>query len=368
MSNNTTVINSTMIKAINHIRKKGMLSDSKMTAAKNKRLRRFLAKYKAQQKKKFGSKQESAFPRFGNTVVSHTQKRIFANILSFVSPKEIAQNIALISRTWFKFSRTHSAHWRLVIISNERSQLAVSSSVQWLRKSRVCHFIKDLNIAIRMGARQMRMLAKVVLPALRELSVNIDDDSMTLTNYVVFLRNHPHLQWINGEFSTREQSRTAVVPLDIIPKLRCIGVERVYINAFENMSVYPRLSAIGHVRVFEEFLSSLSTLFRCCPNLKALSLSVDELDDELTVQLVKGTKLEILYLFGNLDEDDFGDYEPLVWMPLRKLKRLRNVMLVNFPRVWTPKVQNCLQIPVKTVENGLAFWSVAERYVFKDRK
>lgn len=352
---------------VNNIRKKGIKNKIILSkASQNKRLKRFLSKYKLTVKKPKTFKRrypDSAFPRFGQV-----DRNIFAHILAFVSPKEIARKCSLVSKTWFTFSRTHHAHWRLIIISSEESQLAVSSSVSWLRKCRVQHFIKDLNISIRIGARQMRMLSKIRLPALRELSVNIDDDALTLASYVIFLKNHPHLQWINGEFSTREQSRTAIAALDIVPKLRCIGVERVYVNAFENMGVYPRLTAIGHVRVFEESVHSLSTMFRSCPNLKALSLSVDSVDYELTEQLKKGRKLEVLYLFGNLDAEEFAAYDPLVWMPLRKLKRLRTIMLVNFPETWAPQIQQYLKVPVKTVENGLAFWNIAERYVFKDRR
>lgn len=139
-----------------------------------------------------------------------------------------------------------------------------------------------------------------------------------MAQYVVFLLKHSHIQWINAEFSTREESAKAILPLEIVPKLKCIGVERVYSQAFDaRVGTYTSLLAIGHVRVFNEHLYSLSKMFNCCPNLRALSVSVDAVTVDLTTCISQGRNVEVLYMFSNLDSEQFAEFSNLDWWPIR---------------------------------------------------
>lgn len=295
-------------------------------------------------------------------------------MLQYIDPYDMTQNISMVCKTWNKKSRSRCAAdvWKLVILSRQQSPLAVADNVKWLLRCGVLNYIKDLNIAMSIGLEQMRALSAVYLPNIRELSVNLDDNPITMAQYVVFLLRHPHLQWINAEFSTREQSEKALMPLEIVPNLKCIGVERVYVQAFdEQLGVYSKLQALGHVRVFDEHVGSLSNLFRCCPNLRALSVSVDAISEGLTSRLAEGANLEVLYLFSNLDSEDFDTFDSIDWWPLRKLTKLKNIMLVNFPDSWTTKVKRVLRLPNGSITkqaSGLSFWSQVENRVYDSRR
>lgn len=295
-------------------------------------------------------------------------------MLQYIDPYELTQTVSCVCKTWREKSRDRCSAdiWKLVILSKQRSPLAVSNTCTWLKKSGVLNYVKDLNIAMPIGLEQMRALSAVYLPNIREVSVNLDDNPITMAQYVVFLLKHPHIRWINAEFSTREQSAKAILPLEIVTNLRCIGVERVYVQAFDaQLGRYPKLLALGHVRVFDEHLASMSSMFRCCPNLRALSVSVDAVTEGLTSRLAEASKLEVLYLFSNLDRDDFDSFNHNDWYPLRKLKKLQNIMLVNFPNAWTRKVREVIKLKgskgVTKQASGLSFWSEVENRVYWDR-
>lgn len=216
-----------------------------------------------------------------------------------------------------------------------------------------------------MSYEDMIVLKKLKFPNLREFSVDMAQDAMSVYHFGHFLENHQHVQWINGEFSTEARTRAAIIPMEVISRLRCLGIERLYLNKCMPLGYYPNLRCIGHMRIFDEDSHLLEPLHLAMPNLCALSISIDTATKELMTHIARWEHLKILYVLCNLDDNDERQFDHTAWEPLRKMKSCQMVMLVNFPTPWSSMVKEILpKIDIRQEENGLAFWNETEPLVW----
>lgn len=88
-------------------------------------------------------------------------EHIFAYILQYIDPYDLTRTIGHVNKCWLTKSRARCSMdvWKLVILTRERSPLAVANNCRWLKNSGILNYIKDLNIAMRIGLDQMRILA-----------------------------------------------------------------------------------------------------------------------------------------------------------------------------------------------------------------
>lgn len=306
-------------------------------------------------------------PLFNNFVT----RELAVDILKFIPLHELCESLCLVNKRWHNLIFKSHQLWELVIISRDdpRTPLSASSRVTWLQTCKVRHFIKDLNIALTMNYTDVRVLSELHFPALRELSVDIAQDDLSSYHFAKLLENHPHLQWINGEFSQEARTRAALLPLEVVSNLRCLGIERLYLNRCVPCGSYPHLKCIGHMRIFDEDIHLLTKLHSSMPNLNALSISIDTATAGLMEQISRWSKVKILYILCNLDtEDQDEEFDYSAWEPLRNLESCEMIMMVNFPLDWPEEVQKVLgtEITVKTEQNGLAFWNQTEPLVWED--
>lgn len=220
-----------------------------------------------------------------------------------------------------------------------------------------------------MSYTDVKTISMLRFPALRELSVDIAQDSLNTVHFTRMLENHPHLQWINGEFSQEARTRAALIPLEVVKSLRCLGIERLYLNRCIPCGHYPHLKCIGHMRIFDEDVHLLPELHKAMPNLAAFSISIDNATKALMTEIAQWQHVKILYILCNLDVTDQQTFDWESWQPLMGLKNCEMIMMVNFPTDWPEQVQTIVKdrnIVVKTEQNGLAFWNQTEPLVWSD--
>lgn len=107
---------------------------------------------------------------------------IAVNILKYLPLHELSEKMCLVCKRWHKLIFNAPQLWELVIISRDepRTPLAAAARVSWLATCKVRDYIKDLNIALTMTYTDIKVLAKLKFPMLREFSVDIAQDNIAV--------------------------------------------------------------------------------------------------------------------------------------------------------------------------------------------
>jgi len=296
-----------------------------------------------------------------NTKIS---KDILIKILKYFSLFDLVTKLSIVNKKWNNFIFNCRKLWELVCISYlpKDTNFSPSSSIEWLKRSKINLYIKDLNIECILNYDNIKILAELHFPVLREFSIDINkNDDLVLIYLYRFLNNHQHIIWINEEFLSQDNSRKALISLETLKNLKCLGVERLYISRLFPLSTYPNLESIGHIRIQDDDEYLLTNLNKSLPNLKCLSICINNISKNIVDGILNFSKLNILYILINNDDTEFVSNN---WLLLKKLLNLKKLLIGNISNSIYAKIDKLFdKIVIEQVNDGLNFWTETEKII-----